>query len=249
MASSTTEEIYQESIKFIKNSEAFKQIKTYVDNFKDLQVHEIINNEVYTMEISRTKINYGSPYSIVQVLEFEKQNNIILPQQLKAYLTEISRDIYKPHLEFQTIKLEDDDNLSKPYMFLKSCIPYYDLTSNKILPYDIEYIKKNIKEYKNHTDNEIKNVIDEYTCITPYKLKQFQETGYILDEYEWHNDIDDELFNGTMLIRDIGCGYTNRIILNGQYYGKICTEYICGDGNIEIEYDTFFNYIVKDICS
>ena len=83
------------------------KILEYRNNFKDLKYHEIRKSYggTVTTEICRgkTHINFQPPYSLDEVNSFEYKNNIQLPEELKIYLTKVSRSIYKNHLEFRII--------------------------------------------------------------------------------------------------------------------------------------------------
>ena len=93
-----------------------ERIISYRDSFKDLKNHEIKKNKNFTENIHRpnTLINYQPPYSLQEVEDFEKRNNIELPEELKIYLTQVSKSIYKNHLEFKIIELKDNENFNKP---------------------------------------------------------------------------------------------------------------------------------------
>jgi len=53
-----------------------------------------------------TSKNYSLPYTSTEIENFEKDNNIKFPSELRMYLTQFSRDLYKSNLDFQQIKLD-----------------------------------------------------------------------------------------------------------------------------------------------
>ena len=48
-----------------------------------------------------------------------------------------------------------------------------------------------------------------------------------------------------MHIRNVGCGYTDKIILNGKFKGSIWNESFAGDGPIRIIDKSFYEYVCK----
>ena len=59
---------------------------------------------------------FGPPYSIEDIIDFEFRNDIKLPWQFRLYLTEVSRHIYG-YIGFMLIKLEDNPGLKTHFRF------------------------------------------------------------------------------------------------------------------------------------
>ena len=139
---------------------------------------------------------FSSPYSNEEINNFEMENNIKLPIQLRNYLTTISRN-------------------------------YYITKFNQNNKYNILLNKDNKLSSKCFLDKEI----------------------YSTNEID---DLDDEIStsisegNGTMFLRDVGCGYTDFIVLNGKYTGTIWSEELCGDGAVRIINRTFYKYFIDN---
>ena len=94
---------------------SLEEIRSKVTAFEPLEEHEITKGVGWTCEthrISERRI-YQPPYSLTKVKEFETRNEIQLPEQFKTYLTEISRSLFKNHLEFSIIELKDEKNLKR----------------------------------------------------------------------------------------------------------------------------------------
>ena len=113
-----------ENIRDSKEDDYSKKLKEkiieFVKNFKDLKKEEVIKINGWTQHISRSEnvINFKPPYNTDEVNSFEERNNIKLPEELKTYLTEISKSIFYKHDELRTeqffiINLENNENLSK----------------------------------------------------------------------------------------------------------------------------------------
>ena len=189
---------------------SLEKILEYRNNFKDLKYHEIRKSYggTVTTEIRRgeTHINFQPPYSLDEVNSFEYKNNIQLPEELKIYLTKVSRSVYKNHLEFRIIELNDNEN------FKKQC------------PLEGNY---------------------RLLCAQPFCLCPQCESDDE-DKCDEFYDNDPLLnFHGMMTIREVGCGYTDQIVLNGKFKGTIWHEKFAGDGGIMKTYDSFFDYILE----
>ncbi len=178
-----------------------EKIIEFVTNFKDLPKKEVIESEYSTRHIIRSDniIKFQPPYNIDEVNSFEERNNIKLPEELKTYLTEISRSILYKNDELSTekfyiIDLENNENLSK------TCV--------------LEYIIQ-VRPGLNTNDSD------------------YEDTHPLLN------------YHGMMHLRDVGCGYTDQIILNGQFEGCVVNESFAGDGPIKIINMSFYKYICK----
>lgn len=157
-----------------------EKIIEFVTNFKDLPKKEVIKTGYCTQHIIRSDniIKFQPPYNIDKVNSFEERNNIKLPEELKTYLTEISRSILYKNDElsiekFYIIDLENNENLSK------TCV--------------LEYIIQ-VRPGLNTNDSD------------------YEDTHPLLN------------YHGMMHLRDVGCGYTDKIILNGQFEGSVVNE-------------------------
>ena len=53
--------------------------------------------------------------------------------------------------------------------------------------------------------------------------------------------------DGTIFLRNIGCGYTDFIVINGKYTGTVWSEELCGDGAIRMINSTFYKYIIDNL--
>lgn len=53
--------------------------------------------------------------------------------------------------------------------------------------------------------------------------------------------------DGTMFLRDIGCGYTDFIVLNGKYRGTVWSEELCGGGAVRMINTTFYKYVLDNL--
>jgi len=86
------------------------------DSFVDLKTDETIEHEFSSFTIHRPIVltNYQQPYNINDINLFEQYNIIELPEELKSYLTTVSKSLYKKHLEFSIIELNNNPNLKKP---------------------------------------------------------------------------------------------------------------------------------------
>jgi hypothetical protein len=94
---------------------ALEQIIVFRDNFVDLPIVKGTGKIVDHLNLSGShKLKYQKPYGIDEIDAFETKNGIELPEEFKTYLTEVSRSLYKDHLEFSIIELIDDDKMSKP---------------------------------------------------------------------------------------------------------------------------------------
>jgi hypothetical protein len=106
---------------------AFEKNKLFKDEFVDLPLDEIVH---YKYEYSRKSsvryktehlfrdgwlLNFHDPYTNDEIQEFEEKLGYELPHQLRVYLTEISKSLYKTHLGCMNIELTYCDELSKPF--------------------------------------------------------------------------------------------------------------------------------------
>jgi len=67
------------------------------------------------------------------------------------------------------------------------------------------------------------------------------------DDQEDEDEVDDPLldYHGMMHIRRVGCGYSDKIILNGKFEGSVWNESFVGDGPITLINDSFYRYVCK----
>ncbi len=234
---------YQELAEEIREKPIYTALKDFVNNFQDLKSEE--SSKFGSRHIKRTKVNFGAPYTLEEIELFEKNNCIELPIELKVYLTEISRDLYKKHLEFMQIDLKDSPHLGKSCLLVKNVTPIMRFIGRaEDTQYDMEYLRKNHPKCIDMDDDQLKKYIDDELYGTPSQFQGFKNDGYVAQDMEWCEDIMNELFNGTLELREIGCGYTNRIILNGDKKGYVIKEQLAGDGPIRIDYKSFFTYAV-----
>lgn len=237
---------YKDQAPIVRDMPIFRELKKYVELFQDLQKDEVEDKgDGWVSHVTRGTINFGKPYTLEEVEAFESRNNIELPIELKVYLTEISRHLYKKHLEFQLIELKDSESLSKSFPLTQNFTPYRRLVCGKTDDkYDVEIVRTNVDACNNMTNEEVVSYIDDEIMITPSQFNRFKNGGYFINDFEWDPLVDKSLFNGTLLIRRIGCGYTNRIVLNGLKKGQMLKEQLVGDGPIRIEYESFLDYAV-----
>jgi hypothetical protein len=80
------------------------------------------------------------------------------------------------------------------------------------------------------------------------KLPINSEGIYFLSQsdYDYDDENDNPAYNTKVLeIRDIGCGYTNVIVLEGEYAGTIWCEQFSGDGPLTRIFGSFFDYVLN----
>ena len=67
--------------------------------------------------------------------------------------------------------------------------------------------------------------------------------------YNFDDDTKKSIENGdgTIFLRNIGCGYTDFIVINGKYTGTVWSEELCGDGAIRMINSTFYKYIIDNL--
>ena len=165
--------------KVVSNYEKVSLLIKHRDNFVDLETTK--HTHFGTINKPAHLLNYQPPYSLNEIKRFEHRNNIQLPNELIIYLTQVSKSLYKSHLEFSIICLHDDTVLQK-------------------------------------------------TCT--------------IDE-------DDDMFSinldGMMTIREVGCGYTDKIVLNGKWKGEIWVDYSIADAGCYKINNSFLEYAL-DTC-
>ncbi len=174
---------------------------------------------------------------------FEKDNNITLPLELKIYLLEISMYTFKPHLQYQYIDLSTEpDN----FPLLQAFYPRR-MVSNSYL--DPDFNIKYIREKKNEPDmskEKVQHILNQEYYYTPSELTKLVEQGVLDKDYKFETEEDDSLFGeGTLHIREIGCGYFDFMVLNGKFRGSVWSNHLAGDGPILKEYNSFFEYILE----
>ena len=208
---------YMERTEELRKTEKFKQLQEKRNNFQELKAEDHIKREI---------TNYLPPYTFEEVHKFEQENNIMLPIEFKMYLLEISSCIYKKHLEFQKVYLENSP-------FLKDSFPWQKTLN--VCPYryseDQEYNRQYINDHHNkdfETNNELEDFICDNYDFSPSQIDQAKKAGEIDPEFNPKNN----LLQGSMTLREVGCGYQDIIILNGQYYGNVCYESFGGDDPI-----------------
>ena len=76
-------------------------------------------------------------------------------------------------------------------------------------------------------------------CVLEHKIPVNPELNYSDDDHPLLN------YHGMMHIRNVGCGYTDKIILNGKFKGTVWNESFAGDGPIRIISGSFYKYICK----
>ncbi len=245
--------LWKELIEYVKetddvrNSDDFKKIQKIKDEWKELPKEEVQTiNEYATRHITRNVVKYSPPYTFKEIYNFEKENGIKLPQQLKVYLIEISKVIYKKHLEFQIVKLRSSNNLKLKFPWICKSTPCPGLNNS-----DDEYDKKYYKKICPGID--IDNMDEQTLCryindnfdesdYDPSQINKSIKDGYIDPNFNQCGD----LFQGSLSLRHIGCGYTKFIVLNGKFKGTVWDEKFCGDGGIYKSYDTFFDYVLEE---
>ena len=52
--------------------------------------------------------------------------------------------------------------------------------------------------------------------------------------------------NGKMFLRDVDCGYTDFIVLNGKYTGTVWSEELAVDGAVRMINTTFYEYVLEN---
>jgi hypothetical protein len=249
----------------LKVSQKFLRIKELKDNFKKLPSQEIIlkrngvvvehikeNDIIYSepymetgydlMGSSRTFIQrgvvaYPEPYSKEYIMNFETENNIVLPPELKIYLLEISNSLFTLNF-FRKIKLTSSKDLSLPFPLKQKCNPYF---TKKDLEFDKEYLLKRNDISVNQNDQEIREYLNINYRYAPSQINYLKQKNIMIQDFEPENDI----LQGTLKVRTTGCCYYDFIVLNGEYVGTIWHEELAGDGPIYKINDSFFDYLLE----
>ncbi len=140
-----------------------------------------------------------------------------------------------PYSMDEVISFEDRNNIKLPAE-LKT---YLTEISRSIL---YKHPKVNSEKFyiidlKNN-DNLVK------TCVLEHEI-QVSPGLYTDDEDDEDEDDIHPLLNyhGMMYLRDVGCGYTDQIVLNGKFRGCVVNESFAGDGPIKIINNSFYQYI------
>lgn len=154
-------------------------------------MYEEVNNLVKNFDITKTEKYYKGkykyndfyePFKLEEIEKFEKDNNIVFPEEMRKYITEISQSMYKNHLGVRDIPLHE------------KCIEF-------------------MPEIKSLDDN-------------------FDENFKIINKIKVYE------------IRQLGCGFSDNIVLEGEFAGTIWENTLASSGNIELKAKTFYNYIL-----
>ena len=240
---STLLEIFEKELSTIETNTLKKDDFTYdpdimtcIDMLNDTQ-KILFKKMVYIMErINAFSLHeYNKPMSSVipldEIKQFESDNNIIIPLELKLYLCCISRGIFKPHLSWQNVELSVDNIFMMPDINDNNEDERYNLRDQIARNLDVDelFIK---------TDNTRLNNSNR-------KIKELS-----IDEYNNKKEILKKTFVTKVLrIREVGCGYNDHIITNAsnnQYIGEIWhDDFTCGGQFYKLS-NSFFEYLLRD---
>lgn len=194
------------------------KIKTIREKFLTLTTDYTKHDVITTYMLIKEGGELSLPYTEEEINKFETEYKIALPEELRTYLTTVSKYIYKRHLGFKPVVLSTDR-----LRYFKEFGGFN--FNNKTSCSECEKCKVN----SDYCDN------DENECECNY-------CGY----REYEEGANDKYTMLTLTLRDIGCGYTNFITLAGKYKGYVCEELLAGDGPVSVISKSFYDYVLAD---
>jgi len=147
--------------------------------------------------------------SLDEIMQFESDNSITIPLELKVYLLCVSRSVFKRHLYWRDIELDN--------------------RHIRLMP----------------------TIVDPNEYYLESQLNLSEEEINALSHVEYDRKIDEmkSLTYGTkvLVIRNVGCGYNNHIILNttdGNNIGQIWYDEFAADCYFHQISNSFFDYVM-----
>jgi hypothetical protein len=151
--------IYQNSQLDLQSAKKYEQFKRD-ENGNIRYMFDYGSYQSYGM-IHSSSINFSGPYELDVVNEYERENNVSLPLELKVYLTCVSSSVYKTHLDYQKIKL---GKLEKMPTIIKGVRYYRQTELNDDIDYDDPNYDEKLEELIKEKDTTIVLKLRECGC-------------------------------------------------------------------------------------